>query len=161
MRPGDWERRWWEDLVTPDTLIVDKADLVVVERKIADKQVMTVRTDQGTEEQPVPDALRLAPVLSNGQAPELARLGLHIEELYGMPMDVEWALADGKFVILQARPITALPALELSPKPRAAQVEWILPDPKGQYMRSSVIDILPEPVSPLFETFGIPTLVER
>jgi len=87
-------------------------------------------------------------------------LGLHIEELYGMPMDVEWALADGKFVILQARPITALPALE-NLQPRAAQVEWILPDPKGQYMRSSVIDILPEPVSPIFETLGIPTLVER
>jgi len=46
-------------LVTPDTFLVEIADLVVAERKIADKQVMTVRSDQGTKEQPVPDALRL------------------------------------------------------------------------------------------------------
>src|SRR5690606_24619112 len=42
------------------------------------------------------------------QAVELAALGQQAEKLYGTPMDVEWARRDGAFVILQARPITAL-----------------------------------------------------
>jgi phosphohistidine swiveling domain-containing protein len=45
------------------------------------------------------------------------------------------------------------------PEPTAsAAIEWILPKPKGQYMRGSVVDILPDPVSPLFATLGIPAI---
>ena len=113
---------------------------------------MTVRTEDGTAEQPVPDALKNIPVLSDEQAAELARLGVQIEDLYGMPMDIEWALADGEFAILQARPITALPE---------APVEWIRPNPKGIYMRGSVVDLMPDPLSPLFVTLGIPTFLRQ
>jgi phosphohistidine swiveling domain-containing protein len=102
-------------LVTPDTLTVEKATGRVLARETADKQVMVARVNGGTEEQPVPDELRLAPVLGDEQAAGLARLGVQIEELYGMPMDIEWALADGAFTILQARPITALPEPEPVP----------------------------------------------
>jgi phosphohistidine swiveling domain-containing protein len=37
-------------------------------------------------------------------------------------------------------------------------IEWKLPNPKGQYMRGSVVDIMPDPVSPLFATLGIPAV---
>jgi len=37
-------------------------------------------------------------------------------------------------------------------------IEWKLPDPKGQYMRSSVADLMPNPLSPLFETLAVPTI---
>ena len=96
-------------LVTPDTLIVEKSSRRVIERDIGDKEVMTVRTDGGTSERPVPEPLRRSPVLDDAQIIELTRLGALIEGLYQMPMDVEWAFAAGKFAILQARPITALP----------------------------------------------------
>jgi phosphohistidine swiveling domain-containing protein/phosphoglycolate phosphatase-like HAD superfamily hydrolase len=134
-------------LVTPDSLAVDKATGEVLARQTADKQVMTVRVDGGTEEQPVPEELRDAPVLSDKQAAELVRLGVQIEELYGMPMDIEWALADGAFAILQARPITALPEPAVEPL-----TEWPMPDPKGKYVRASIIDLMPDPISPLFAT---------
>jgi pyruvate,water dikinase len=39
----------------------------------------------------------------------LARIGLDIQQHFGQPQDVEWAVAEGKVYILQARPITALP----------------------------------------------------
>jgi pyruvate,water dikinase len=39
---------------------------------------------------------------------ELAGLGQRIEEHYGREQDIEWCLADGKFFIVQARPITSL-----------------------------------------------------
>jgi phosphoenolpyruvate synthase/pyruvate phosphate dikinase len=136
-------------LVTPDNLTVDKATGEVLARETADKQVMTVRVDGGTEEQPVPEELRDAPVLDDEQAAELVRLGVQIEELYGMPMDIEWALADGTFAIVQARPITALPEPEAEPP-----TEWPMPDPKGQYVRASVAELLPNPLTPLFATLG-------
>ncbi len=141
--------------VNPDTMVVDKASSQVLERQTADKQVMTVRLDGATQEQPVPPELRSAPVLDDFAVAELVRLGVQIEQIYGMPMDIEWALADGKYSILQARPITALP------EPQAlAPVEWILPKPKGQYMRGSLADLMPNPVSPLFVSMGIPAIVE-
>ena len=150
-------------MVTPDSLTVAKATGRVLERQTADKQVMTVRTVPqsaglrpvaGTHEQPVPEHLRRAPVLDDAAAAELTRLAVQIEALYGMPMDIEWALADGKFAILQARPITALPA-----EPRVP-IEWKRPNPKGQYIRGSVVDLLPDPVSPLFATLAIPAVAQ-
>jgi phosphohistidine swiveling domain-containing protein len=136
-------------LVTPDTFTVDKTSHAILAREIADKETMTVRVDGGTDEQPVSEALRQAPSLRDAQAVELAQLGTEIENLYGMPMDIEWALADGTFAIVQARPITALP--KPAPEP---PTEWPLPDPKGHYMRASIIDLMPDPISPLFATMG-------
>lgn len=42
-------------VVTPDTLIVGKATGRVLHRETAEKMLMTVRTEQGTGEVPVPD----------------------------------------------------------------------------------------------------------
>ncbi len=136
-------------LVTPDALTVSKATGEVLARETADKQVMTTRVDGGTEEHPVPEELRDAPVLSDEQAAELTRLGTQIEQLYERPMDIEWTLVDNKFDIVQARPITALPEPEVEPP-----TEWPMPDPKGQYVRASIIDLMPDPISPLFKTIG-------
>ncbi|MEU9830161.1 PEP/pyruvate-binding domain-containing protein [Streptosporangium sp. NPDC048047] len=94
--------------VTPDTVVVDRSTGEVAEEHVADKAVMTVRTAGGTREEPVPDDLRRRPVLDRALAVRLARLGEEIEELYGTPMDVEWALHDGTLHILQARPVTGL-----------------------------------------------------
>ncbi|GAA2870946.1 hypothetical protein GCM10010517_31240 [Streptosporangium fragile] len=94
--------------VTPDTVVVDGSAGEVVEERVGDKSVMTVRTPGGTREEPVPGDLRRRPVLDHDQALRLARLGTRIEELYGTPMDVEWTSRDGTFAVVQARPITGL-----------------------------------------------------
>jgi pyruvate,water dikinase len=57
--------------VTPDTFIVDKVAGRVVEHQVADKQVMTVRVEGGTEEQPTPEHLRRASALVYDQVAEL------------------------------------------------------------------------------------------
>jgi phosphoenolpyruvate synthase/pyruvate phosphate dikinase len=145
-------------VVTPDTITVSKPTGDVIRREMAEKLVMTVRTESGTEEQPVPNSLKNVPVLSDEQAAELARYGSQIEELYSMPMDIEWTWTsppspllrgEGSFAIVQARPITAMPE---------APLEWKLPNPKDNYMRTSIADLMPKPLSPLFLTMGIPTL---
>lgn len=94
--------------VTPDAYAVDRSSLAVVRRDTADKAVMTVRTGTGTEERPVPEQQRTQQVLTDEQVVELAGLGVRIEELYGVPMDVEWARRDGACYVVQARPITNL-----------------------------------------------------
>ncbi len=136
-------------MVTPDTLIVDKATGRVLTRETADKQVMTVRLESGTKEQPVPETKRNAPVLSDEQAAELVRMGVQVETFYDMPMDVEWAIAEGKLYLLQARPITALP----EPEP-PVPTEWKLP--KGMYsaMRNNIVELMADPLTPLFGTLG-------
>jgi pyruvate,water dikinase len=135
--------------VTPDSFTVDKRTGAILSQRIADKEVMTVRLAEGTREEPVPAAQRRQAALQPPQVAELARLGARIEQLYGQPMDIEWAVRDGRIFILQARPITALP--EARPA-----IEWILPRERGSYGRSSVIELLPEPLSPLFATLGLP-----
>jgi pyruvate,water dikinase len=131
--------------VTPDTVIVDKAQHTIISRETAAKTVMTVRTAAGTAEIAVPDALQRAPALDDATAIELARFGAQIEAHYGRPMDVEWALADGAIAILQARPITALPAAPLK------DVVWEPIAPKTVWMRRQIVEHMPEPLSPLFE----------
>jgi rifampicin phosphotransferase len=94
--------------VTPDTIVVAKAGGTIIEQQINAKDVMTVRTPDGTREQSVPADRRDQAVLSPAQVAELAGLGVRIEQLYGLPMDIEWALHAGRFFIVQARPITTL-----------------------------------------------------
>ena len=95
-------------LVTPDTFVLDRKNWTITTADIAEKDVMTVRTPEGTHEEPVLTDRRSQPALSSAQAAELARMGVRIEELYGQPMDIEWALSADRFFILQARPITTL-----------------------------------------------------
>jgi pyruvate,water dikinase len=94
--------------VTPDIVVVDRADGGVADYQVGGKEVMTVPAGTGTREQDTPAALRDAAVLSTDEASELARVGLAIEERHGQPMDVEWARADHKLFVVQARPVTGL-----------------------------------------------------
>ncbi|HTK11912.1 MAG TPA: PEP/pyruvate-binding domain-containing protein [Ktedonobacteraceae bacterium] len=144
-------------LVTPDTFVIERANWTMSTQQISEKDVMTVRTPEGTHEEPVPADKRKQAVLNLAQATELARIGVKIEEIYGQPMDIEWALHDGHFFIVQARPITALPDVQNASK-GSQIVEWKLLKPKGKYTRNSVIELLPDPLTPLYETLGLPAV---
>ena len=131
--------------VTTDDLVVEKATGRVRSRATAEKAVMTVATGTGTEERPVPDERRSRPVLSDAEAAALGALGTRIEEWFGAPQDVEWARAGGEFAIVQSRPITALPE-PAAPPPD----DWSVPDPTSFYVRASIVEQLPDPLTPLF-----------
>src|SRR5215217_8430381 len=131
--------------VNTDNIVVRKPDGAVVSSETADKAVMTVRAEQRTQEQPVPAEQRKQPVLNDSDAAELAAYGSRIENHYGAPQDIEWAHADGRFFIVQARPITALPEVE-GPTP----TDWAVPDPTAMYVRASIVEQLPDPLTPLF-----------
>lgn len=57
-------------------------------------------------------------ILSNDEALKLAKAGLELEQMFGGPQDVEWALdKNGRMVMLQSRP---LQREQSTPKPRKA-----------------------------------------
>ena len=131
--------------VNTDNIVVRTSDGTIVSNEVADKAVMSVYAEQRTQERPVPADQRKRPVLSEAEVAELAAYGTRIENHYGTPQDIEWARADGNFWILQARPITALPEPEA-----AIPTDWTVPEPTAMYVRASIVEQLPDPLSPLF-----------
>jgi pyruvate,water dikinase len=127
--------------VTPDTYRLDKAKVKVRERYIAEKVEREVAEDDATRVVPVPEKRRRASTLTRRQCSELGRLGLGIEGHFGAPQDIEFVHDGRRFFIVQSRPITGL-------------VSWAK---KGTFLaRSSMIELMPRPVSPLFETTYLP-----
>ena len=88
--------------ITPDSFQISRENGEVLEKTIATKQEMITTT--GVSE--VLAARQDVPSLTDVQLKELTQLGLRVESHYGQPMDIEWAIADGQIVLLQARYIT-------------------------------------------------------
>lgn len=96
--------------VNPDTYVVRKRDLAVMQRQVSDKRLMTIPVPGGTSEINVPGPLRSRPALDDAQVMEMAQLGLALEAAMGWPVDVECACYGGQLYLLQCRPITMLGA---------------------------------------------------
>lgn len=68
-----------------------------------------------------------------------------IEAIDGVPVDIEWAIADRTIFLLQARPMTALPDI----------VSWDPGLPGGWLRDIRLGEWLGAPVTPLFESWGL------
>lgn len=103
-------------IVTPDEYILNKDDLFIKEKHIADKNTMIVKKDDGvgTVEVSVKNYLGFDKVseqcLTNEEITELSNSGIAIEKIYKSYQDIEWAFDKDtkKLYILQARPVTTL-----------------------------------------------------
>lgn len=93
--------------VTPDSYIVDKSGRLL-ETKIGSKETKIVYGSKDTVEIAVDEEEQKKRVLDDNEISELVNCGLKIENHYGTPMDIEWAVKDGNVYILQARAITTL-----------------------------------------------------
>jgi len=95
--------------VTPDNIVADKATGKVKSITVSEKTVMTAVTETGTEEIEVDASRRNARVLDDDAVKRLVEFGCRIEQHYGTPQDIEWAvIRDGQFAMLQSRPIRGL-----------------------------------------------------
>lgn len=94
--------------VMPDRYKVRRSDGTVVGQQIADKHI---RVGELGEES-LPEEQRYQACLTAEQLKELAQLALRVEAYYGQERDIEWAFAEGRFWLLQARPITTITAWE-------------------------------------------------
>lgn len=146
--------------VIPDRIVVERDESRVVEREISHKQVMSqINFTGGVETTDVPEHLRDTPVLEDDHIRELCVLGKKVEELFGCPQDIEWALFDGKVVLLQARPIS------VKQKPTEwsrANLAEMLPGYVSYLSRipENRPDFFVHGISPLLECFGIKDIPE-
>ncbi len=95
--------------VEPDTYRVEKDDFHLVDVRVG-RQTFAIVADpaHGDRRVELPATEGARRVLSDDEVAALARIGVAIEQHYGAPQDVEWALAKGSLFIVQSRPITTL-----------------------------------------------------
>lgn len=91
--------------INPDTFLVFKPTLAVIEKRLGTKKLKLVQSEEGNKEMRVSIEEREKFVLSDEEIKKLAEYCIAIEKHYKMPMDIEWA-KDVKLYILQARPET-------------------------------------------------------
>lgn len=95
--------------ITPDSYVVTKQPLVILDKNLVEQERALYRKKGGGNEW-----VNLSPEkgkeqeISDKQILELAALIIKIENHYGFPVDVEWAVEGGAFFITQSRPITTL-----------------------------------------------------
>lgn len=93
-------------LVSPDHYEYEKKTEAISKETIAKKEFAILATPGGGTERQVLNSQDR--VLTQEQIRELAQIGIQLEEHYGAPQDVEWAMEGGKLYILQTRAITSL-----------------------------------------------------
>jgi pyruvate,water dikinase len=96
--------------VSPDNYVVDRTTGEVETMTVATKKLMHVKDDETGEtvEREVPADKRDQQVLTQAEIDRLIELGKKVEDHYGEPQDVEWAVAGGEVYMLQSRPITTI-----------------------------------------------------
>ena len=132
--------------VTPDSFTISKVTGEITGRRTGAKlRLHSFRPNEpGISASAMPIALRGLPCLTDDEARALAAVGRRVEEHYGVPQDVEWALlgddpacppmhgdAADRIRVLQSRPETVWAAREqaplATPKPRASDhvLAWL------------------------------------
>lgn len=95
--------------ITPDAYVIDKRDWSLIDVNINDQEKGLYRVEAGGNEWKDMDAdKKSAQKLSGEQIIELAKLVVKIENHYGFPVDIEWAMEGEEMMITQSRPITTL-----------------------------------------------------
>src|SRR5215470_1894319 len=104
-------------LVVPDHFRLDRSGQVL-ERKPGRKRI-AIRSlpNGGTFEEQLPPAQASQFCLNDTQLAALGELALHCEKVYGPRRDIEWALQDGTFYLLQCRAITTGKSRSEAPPP--------------------------------------------
>jgi len=94
--------------------LVDSDIYKVQEAKIVSKKISTKKLaiygikEGGTKEVQLGPDQQKAQTLTDVQILELEKTGRRIEAYFGRPQDIEWCIYEGKFYIVQSRPITTL-----------------------------------------------------
>jgi pyruvate,water dikinase len=109
--------------ITPDHYAVDKNSFEIVEKKINTQTQMITRVGDHNEWQPVPEEIQSIQKLSDDEIVRLARYAKAIEEHYGFPQDIEWAIEGENIYIVQSRAVTTTKkkAVEKTTQPTESQ----------------------------------------
>ncbi|KAA8995001.1 phosphoenolpyruvate synthase [Affinibrenneria salicis] len=81
----------------------------VVERNIAHKGDIILKSAQGVRHVPLPAEQADRPSLSDVQCQTVAKLARQAQAFFDFPQDIEWAFSSGVCYLLQSRPVTFVP----------------------------------------------------
>lgn len=145
-------------IVSPDEYILTR-DGRIIKKIIGSKEVKIIydRENRGTKQVPVEENERGEAVLDDKTLKELVAGGLRIEDHYGHPMDIEWAIKDGRIYILQARSITTIKEKSVKTYTEKDFEGYPKVKPAKGAMREGVLFNLektPTPYYPLDHDFG-------
>jgi rifampicin phosphotransferase len=120
--------------VTPDSFVVEKVKMEILERNLGDKKTALHLAETGGILQKNNENPK-ARALTDEQILELTKLIKRCEDHYGLPVDIEWAYEAGKLYLLQARPITTyvplFPEMITEPGERKSLYMDIMPLTQG------------------------------
>ena len=93
---------------TPDVYILDKKSMEIREKKLGPKSRYVTFKEVGVTDEELPPEKSGKFCLSDEEAKEIGRLSKVLEEHFGVPQDVEWAVEEGKplsesIIMLQTR----------------------------------------------------------
>ncbi len=97
-----------QGMVTPDNWIINKPTGAIVSSSQRRQPKMLVYKDGINQVVKVPATKQRKSTLSATQIKQLTQVAAKIEQHYGQPQDIEWAIAKQKLYIVQSRPITTL-----------------------------------------------------
>jgi pyruvate,water dikinase len=105
--------------LTPDVYRVSRSDGKLIQSEIAVKlRKLMLNPDGGTVEKSVDDEDQARPVLSEKELSDLADFGRRLEDHYGCPQDIEFAVdGEGRVCLLQTRPLRVMDVSRLPPEP--------------------------------------------
>lgn len=93
-------------MISPDHYVMNK-ELEVLEHKVSDKKIALTRSSSGkTEQVNLKPEISSREVLTGHELKVLGQYGLQLEEHYGKPQDIEFAIDSSGIYIVQSRPIT-------------------------------------------------------
>jgi pyruvate,water dikinase len=94
--------------VDPDVIVVTRGDpMLVTEKQIKNKPLQYIcYADEGVCRMELTADKGSSPSITDEQAVALAEMAVKLEQYYGSPQDIEWAVgADGSIYVLQCRPL--------------------------------------------------------
>ncbi len=97
-----------DGVIEPDRWMVDRTSAMPLSHTAVPRTRQVVSAVRNVDIVPLPADLAQQPPLSSDEVSEVFRTVLKLEEIFGVPQDLEWTLKKGDLYVLQSRPITTL-----------------------------------------------------
>ncbi|XP_022239550.1 uncharacterized protein LOC106457795 [Limulus polyphemus] len=115
-----------------------------------------MKEEGGTKEEIMSQSDSSKLCLSQNEVETLGKLGILVESAFGSSRDIEWAISNNRFFLLQARPITTGDKMTDYELVHALDTGLLT---ESEYLSiANVAEVMPGATSPLFLTTGYMTL---
>ena len=94
--------------VTPDQYVVDKNTWEITSKTIKPQLIELVKSKLETKEVRVPATRQRRSKISNELVVKIAKIAQKLHNHYGKGQDIEFAIENGRFYVVQTRPITTV-----------------------------------------------------